>query len=1008
MDTAAVDSARNGDKQAFARLVEENYRAVYGLAFSAVGDWAAAEDITQETFLVAWSSLSGLRAAGAFGVWLRQIVRNLAKNWIRSAGYRRKLEEHQRQLAGTPPKEVEAHRRLEQADRRAEVWDALRALRPKLREAVVLFYLEGRSVAEVARALDTTENAVKKRLHHARPKLRAYFESRWQAELEREGQRRNPSDGAARFLACAAIGPAQASVGAATGSGLGLLVRGIGRGEVPALLKGLLGGGGSATAAKVAVTGACALLIGGTAFVALRGSPPQTPDSAPVPAPAIVADVREEAEEVPVQEPAPDAEETAKSGPEIPEEKLSEAGIIADPAEYGSVSGWVVDEEGNAIPGANVTVIATGLPGSTAVTTSFGGGGFGGGGVVGGAGGFGGAGGAMGTMTTSFGSAGGVGGAGGFGGGGFGGGGVAGGFGGGGRGMAGSFPPPGSRFRRLGGGRGVPDALDRAIDDKARHFATVTDSAGTFLVEDIPYEGLAIVSASADGHMPSEESVAIVPGEASDEVTVTLQPGVTLAGRVVDGEGTPVTDAGVQVVGLTSANGSYGVGPSRFREVRTDEQGGFVLVTQDYGLASVLVDWDAYGTRTFTNVPVEEDGFAELRYPAGAVVQGRSTWHDGTSAPGCVVLLTGQRRQESYNEVGEVIGWSVGSGETYESSTDSDGTYRIANVDPGQIYTVDLEDAEGMPIARSLALGNVEAGEEVTWDYVISEAIVLRGTVFGAQSREPMADIAVTCVKVEDAREEPFFVASTVSGSDGTYELRIFSEAGPYTIWPSHGRPAIHFAGPRDSEHSRTVELRSGQDNTLDLELPEPWSRSFRVVDEDGNPVEGARVQIVEHIEGGVSGHSYPGVTDADGRIQVSGLVPDADIECAFSADGYVTENSTSIVGQPGENVPGETIVLHRPSGIACTVVDADGRPLSNAMVILTVHYAEQSQQQVFSRTDASGYLEVEGEVPAATVVVEATVPGPAGERAGYISEPVECLVGHITDLGTITLTAEQ
>jgi protocatechuate 3,4-dioxygenase beta subunit len=422
----------------------------------------------------------------------------------------------------------------------------------------------------------------------------------------------------------------------------------------------------------------------------------------------------------------------------------------------------------------------------------------------------------------------------------------------------------------------------------------------------------------------------------------------------------------------------------------------------------VLVDWDAHGKRTFTNVPVEEDGFAELRYPAGAVVQGLITWHDGTSATGCVVLLTGLRRQESYNEFGEVIGGGMGSGETYESSTDSDGTYRIANVDPGQTYMVDLEDAEGMRIARSLALGNVEAGQEVTWDYVISEPIVVRGTVSGAGSGEPMADIAVTCLKVEDVNEEPVFVASTVSGSDGTYELRIFSEAGPYTIWPSHGGPGIRFAGQQDSEHNRTVELRSGQDNTLDLKLPEPWSRSFRVVDEEGNPVEGARISVEEHTENGVSGRSYPGVTGPDGRIQVAGLTPDVEIRCAFSANGYVTENSTPIVGQPGESFPEETIVLHRPSGIACSVVDADGRPLSNAMVILTVHYGDQAQRQIFSRTDGAGYLEVDGEVPATTVVVEATAPGRDGERARYVGEPVECLVGHITDLGSITLADEQ
>ena len=56
----------------------------------------------------------------------------------------------------------------------------------KLREVVVLYYLEGRSVAEAAQALNCSESAVKKRLERARPQLRMYFEAHWQAELERE------------------------------------------------------------------------------------------------------------------------------------------------------------------------------------------------------------------------------------------------------------------------------------------------------------------------------------------------------------------------------------------------------------------------------------------------------------------------------------------------------------------------------------------------------------------------------------------------------------------------------------------------------------------------------------------------------------------------------------------------------------------------------------------------------------------------------------------------------
>ena len=90
--------ARTRDQQAFGKLVTHYYRLAYSLAYSTVGDWSAAQDIAQETFLVAWTHLDNLRHAGAFPMWIRKIARNLSLNWIRSANYRRKLTERHEQI----------------------------------------------------------------------------------------------------------------------------------------------------------------------------------------------------------------------------------------------------------------------------------------------------------------------------------------------------------------------------------------------------------------------------------------------------------------------------------------------------------------------------------------------------------------------------------------------------------------------------------------------------------------------------------------------------------------------------------------------------------------------------------------------------------------------------------------------------------------------------------------------------------------------------------------------
>ena len=47
------ERARCGDPDAFGQLAEAHYRSIYGIAFSTLGNWSAAQDIAQETFLLA-------------------------------------------------------------------------------------------------------------------------------------------------------------------------------------------------------------------------------------------------------------------------------------------------------------------------------------------------------------------------------------------------------------------------------------------------------------------------------------------------------------------------------------------------------------------------------------------------------------------------------------------------------------------------------------------------------------------------------------------------------------------------------------------------------------------------------------------------------------------------------------------------------------------------------------------------------------------------------------------
>ncbi|MCC6797063.1 MAG: sigma-70 family RNA polymerase sigma factor [Candidatus Hydrogenedentes bacterium] len=209
-DTSRLtERACKGDSEAFAQLADHHYRTVYGIAFSAVGNWSGAQDIAQETFLLAWSRRTSLRNFAAFPFWLRRIASNLSKDWIRSSGYRRRLADHYKALSPSeidsrPAPDAETDRDM----RKADVWRALETLSPNVREAVVLYYLYGESLHSVAASLGISENAAKKRLQHGRAKLRHHFEAQWKEEMARAGQSVGAGSVRDRFLAGVLVGPA--------------------------------------------------------------------------------------------------------------------------------------------------------------------------------------------------------------------------------------------------------------------------------------------------------------------------------------------------------------------------------------------------------------------------------------------------------------------------------------------------------------------------------------------------------------------------------------------------------------------------------------------------------------------------------------------------------------------------------------------------------------------------------------------------------------------------------
>lgn len=172
--TAAFDAT--GDRTVMPtwdELVREHADRVYRLAYRLSGDAQDAEDLTQETFIRVFRSLSSYQP-GTFEGWLHRITTNLFLDMVRRRSRIRMEalpEDYDRVPAEGPgPEQVFHDARLD-----PDLQSALDSLAPEFRAAVVLCDIEGLSYEEIGATLGVKLGTVRSRIHRGRQALREYL-----------------------------------------------------------------------------------------------------------------------------------------------------------------------------------------------------------------------------------------------------------------------------------------------------------------------------------------------------------------------------------------------------------------------------------------------------------------------------------------------------------------------------------------------------------------------------------------------------------------------------------------------------------------------------------------------------------------------------------------------------------------------------------------------------------------------------------------------------------------
>lgn len=172
MDPASLNlrsdvlAASAGDREAFARLVNGHSNLVSAIALAEVRDRRASEDVAQDVFLHAWVGLRSLRNPDSFLPWLREITRNRARRALRTRRHEKILDAAE--MAAIPDAQAAVSEVLAKREEERLLSEALERIPDDAREALTLFYREGCSTQQVARLLDLSDEAVRKRVSRAR------------------------------------------------------------------------------------------------------------------------------------------------------------------------------------------------------------------------------------------------------------------------------------------------------------------------------------------------------------------------------------------------------------------------------------------------------------------------------------------------------------------------------------------------------------------------------------------------------------------------------------------------------------------------------------------------------------------------------------------------------------------------------------------------------------------------------------------------------------------------
>ena len=178
-----VTYALNGDFAAFDKIVGLYKERLYSVIYNMTFNHEDAADLTQDTFVKAFRSLSKFKRKSTFFTWLYRIGVNMTLTHLKKKRARKFFSFDQilsgeisnKEIASLSSKETSSVKKTLLNELHEKLNEALLRLSDKHRTIVVLFEIDGLSHKEIASIMKCTEGTVRSRLHYAKLQLQSFL-----------------------------------------------------------------------------------------------------------------------------------------------------------------------------------------------------------------------------------------------------------------------------------------------------------------------------------------------------------------------------------------------------------------------------------------------------------------------------------------------------------------------------------------------------------------------------------------------------------------------------------------------------------------------------------------------------------------------------------------------------------------------------------------------------------------------------------------------------------------